>query len=69
MQRYADVGMIQAATALASRSKRSLNFVAWESLDRNGAVESHVAHLRHFTHATLAQERDDFIRAESCAGG
>jgi hypothetical protein len=60
-------GRFRAATARASRSKRSLNFVAWEVLIAT-VRSSHVAHLPHFTHATIVQERDYFIWAESRAG-
>ena len=35
-----------------------------QNLDRNGAVEAHVAGTVHFTHAACTERRDNFVRTE-----
>ena len=59
--------------ARASRSKRSRRCglaakEAVEDLDRDGPIEARIAGAIDLAHASSADERDDFIRAEAHAG-
>ena len=67
-------GWFSAATARASRSKRSrdsriVGDVRRQDLDRDRAVEPRVARLVDLAHAAGAERRHDFVGAEPAAGG
>ena len=67
-------GWSSAATARASRSKRARRSgspatFTRQDLDRDGAIEPRVAGFVDLAHAASAKRAEDFVWAESGAGG
>jgi hypothetical protein len=55
--------------ALASKAILVFGEVAWQEPDGHGAAQRRVVREIHLAHPPCAEQRADFVAAQSCSGG